>query len=459
MKRIDLADKLVELARKNGADEAEAYVAESSEVEIQIQNENADSVTYKNKGGYGIRALIDGRMGFASCNNLNVDDAENIIKKLIADTNHNSPDENNVLPDRIATDSNDGLERFDEKIKSTPVDDKIDLAITIERAAKKYDQRIHHIGWLMYGDEAIEYAISSTRGVHGEARYSNAFGYALAVAMDKSASGQPDPSTTQTGNGIGVSNYFAKLNPEEIGQKAAQYAIRMLGAEEGRTDELEAVFPPESASHFLDLIADMVSAELVQKKKSILSDKMGQMVASDLITVIDDGRLPEGLATSCVDAEGLPTTTKEIIRNGKLVQLLYDSYTANKDKTVSTGNANRGSYSSRPSISPSNFYIKPGSISRDELLGKVAHGLYITEMTGLHAAVDPVTGQFSIPCKALKIEKGELTTPVSDISMSGNLFDFLKSIDGIADDLSWEIHQHITGTPTIKVKSVKISGR
>lgn len=460
MNRLELAERLVERSRKLGADEAEACVMESASVEIEILNSRAETVNYKNQRGFGLRALKDGRMGFASSNNLDLSSADDIIRKLITNTAKHSLDEHNVLPDPVPEASDDhSLERYDEKLKTIPVKKKIEKAIAIDTAARSADPRIVQIGWLQYGDSADEYAIVSSKGIMYESRRSEIYGYIVAVAMETTPGGQSDPTGAQTGTGIEVKSYFDDLDPENPGKKAARTALRMLGATDGETGEVEAVFPPESGYSFIDLIADMVSADLVQKKKSIFTGRLRESVASEKVTIIDDGRLKGGLASAALDGEGLPTGTKEIIAGGRLTQLLYDSYTAHKGGTEPTGNAERPSYSSRPMIAPTNFYLRPGNASRDKLIGSVGNGLYITEVSGLHASVDPITGNFSIPCKGLMIEHGELSRPVSNITISGNMFDFLKSIDGIADDLTWEVRGNVIGVPTYRVSGIKISGK
>ncbi|MCP4569779.1 MAG: TldD/PmbA family protein [FCB group bacterium] len=460
MNRLELAERLVERARKLGADEAEAYVLQSSSVEIHVVNEQADSVNYKDSGGYGLRLLKDGRMGFASSSDLDLSAADDIIRKLIDNTARHSRDEHNVLPQSVPGTADDrSLELYDETVKTTPIGKKIEKAITIEKAAKAADPRIVQIGWLQYGDGADEYAIVSSKGVKGEMRDTSAYGYIMAVGMESGSDGSPDPATAQTGNGLDVKAFLSELDPEYIGKKGAGYALRMLGAEDGATSELTGIFPPESGHSFVDLVADMISADLVQKKKSIFTGKLGEMVASDKVTIIDDGRLKGGMGSSAVDAEGVPTTTKNIIKNGRLEQLLYDCYTAHRGNTLPTGNAGRRSYTTRPGIGPTNFYLQKGDISRDEIIGSVQNGLYVTELSGLHASVDPVTGNFSIPCKGILIKGGELGRPVTNITVSGNIFDFFKSIDAVADDLTWEIQDSVIGVPTFRVDGIKVSGR
>lgn len=459
MNKLEFGEKIVARAHQLGADEAEVYVSESSSVGIEVVNKQPHTVNYQDRAGYGLRLLKDGRMGFASSNNFDISAVDDIIRRLIGNTGNHSPDEHNTLPESLPSPPSDDLVSFDETVKYLPIEEKIKKAVAIETAALETDHRITQAAWLQYADETTEYAIISSRGIKNQVRCSEVSAFLLAVAAELNHSGQPDPETAQTGIAMDTKARFDELIPQAVGQKAARYALRMLGAQGGHTGEMEAVFPPETSGSFIDLVSRMVNADLVQKKKSIYTNKLGEMVASDIVTIIDDGRLKGGLASAEVDAEGVPTTTKEIVKNGRLTQLLYDSYTAHRDNTVSTGNADRNSYRSRPIIAPTNFYLQKGHISREKLIGDIDNGLYLTEVTGLHAAVDAVTGDFSIPCKGILIRHGELSIPVSNITISGNFFDFFKNIVEIADDLTWEVQENVIGTPTFKVKNIKVSGK
>lgn len=460
MNRKELAERLVERALKSGAQDAEAFVAESASVEIEIRDAKVETVEYKNLAGYGVRVLIDGKMGFASSNNVDVEKAGDILARLVKYTSYHSPDEHNVFPaSGNGADIDHSLDHYDEKVLTTPVEKKIEVALAIESLTREADKRIVHIPYLQYGDEATEYTIVSSRGITGEARRTEVYGAAMAAAMQTGADGNPDPATIQTGVGIEVTADFEKLNPQEVARKASTYAVRMLGAVDGSTAEMAGVFPPETGHSFIKLIADMVAADLVQKKKSLYSGRINEMVASGLVTITDDGRMKGGLGSMAVDAEGVPSTTTPIIDKGKLVGFLHDSYTAHRGNAASTGNAKRSSFDTRPYIAPTNFYLAAGKISRDALLSAVSEGLYVTEVSGLHASVDRVTGHFSIPGKGILIKNGELTHPIGNITISGNIFDFFKGIDAVADDLTWEKREDTIGTPTFRVAAIKISGK
>jgi PmbA protein len=460
MNRLELAEKLVDMAQKGGAGEAEAFVLESTSVDIRIRDGEVETIQYKDLSGFGIRVLIDGGMGFASSNNLHLGTAAEVIARAVAYTRYHTPDEHNIFPGLVSgADIDYSLDRCDETLPHVAVDEKVKLAIAMEAAAKDADPQIAHAPFVIYGDESKAYAIASSRGIRGEARRSEVYGAVMAVAMQKSSSGQPDPASTQTGTGMEVVSHYLDLDPSLVGRKAAKFAVRMLGARDGKTTEMQGVFPPEAGFNFIKLVADMVAADLIQKKKSIYTGKMDEIVASDQVTIIDDGRLKGGLGSSAVDAEGVPSSTTTIIDKGRLAGFLHDAYTAHRGGTTSTGNAHRPSFDSKPYIAPTNFYLAPGTISRDGLMTSVTDGLFVTEVSGLHASVNQVTGDFSIPAKGIVIKNGELAAPISNITISGNIFDFFKGIDAVADDLTWEPREDVIGTPTFKVASLKISGK
>lgn len=460
MKNIELAEKLIERAKKLGAEEAEAYVSQSTTAQIQINNSEADTVNYRKSGGFGLRILLDGKLGFASANRMSLDGADDLIKKLVANTTKHTPDEHNLLPKPNSSDNgaDDQFDLYDDNILASPIEDKIKNALQIDSAARLTDPRIVNMGWIQYGDSAEEFAIASTLGIRGESRRSYVYGYALPTAMAMDEKGQPDPTTVQTGAALDVFSHLSEFDPKSLGVKAARRALRMIGAGQCPSGEMDVLLPPETGSSFIGLVADMLSADLIQKKKSIFAGKLNEQVASKKVTIIDDGRLIGGLASAMVDGEGNPTTTKEIIKDGQLTQFLYDSYTAHRGNTTSTGNAARSAFDCRPTISPTNFYLKPGLLSPEEILATVANGLFLTEVSGLHASVDKVTGNFSIPGKGLMISGGELAQPVTGLTVSGNIFDFFKSVSIVGNDLTWELQSHVIGAPTIKVDGLKITG-
>lgn len=444
------AEELIDAALTYGADDAEIYCSTKQETEIMAGNGQAETVSIRSDTGFAVRVLRDSRMAFASSNLSARKAAVDLVKDVTERALLHSPDENNVIPEAIDRDVAGVEEPYDSELESLPLSAKIEKTLNIEKAAKAYDSRVQGFAWLQYGDSVQEFSVVNSRGIRARSRGSIAYAFAYAIAGDG--------KSVQTGTHAGSTAYFDKLSATEIGETVAEYAVRMLGAGSYKTGEYHVVFPPETNTALLGAVADMLSADQVQKGKSPFRDRLGDMVASEIVTVTDDGLMPGGLATSPYDSEGVPSSTTVLIKNGKLKTFLYDSYSAKKGKTDSTGNASRANYHAQPSITPTNLYLRPGNISQSDLIRSIQDGLYITELSGLHAGINPTTADVSIPAKALVIRNGEFAGGVDNITISGNLLDLYRKVDSIADDLTWIPGNGMLGAPTMSIPDVKVTG-
>jgi len=444
------AETLIDAALSYGVDAAEIYYCRTTSTEIMAGNGAAEKVTTKSDDGFAVRVLKDHRKAFASSNLSDTKAAIDLVRDLSRRCPLHSPDEFNVIPKPVIAAAGGVEEPFDSGLTEIPLADKIGKILEVESVAKAFDPRLQGFGWLQYGDISQDIAVYNSYGVKSESKGTLIYAYCYAIASDG--------SSIQTGTHVDASGYFATFDSAEIGRTAAEYAVRMLGAKPIKTGEYRLVLPPETATAFLNAMSEMLSADKVQKGKSPYCDLLGRTVASDIVTVIDDGRLEGGLATSRYDSEGVPTEETVLIENGKLKTFLYDAYCAKKGSTKSTGNSSRGSYHRQPAISPTNFYLKPGSTKRDEAIRSVDEGLYITEVSGLHAAVNPTSADFSVPAKALLIKNGEFAGAVDNITISGNLLKFFENIEMLADDLSWVPSTGMMGSPTIFVADTKVTG-
>ena len=201
------------------------------------------------------------------------------------------------------------------------------------------------------------------------------------------------------------------------------------------------------------------SADRVQKDISALKGKIGQMIASEMITLVEDPHRTGAMASSSFDSEGVPTVPKRIIDNGVLKTYLYNLKTAHKDGVKSTGNASKGTYKGTIGTAPSNIYIEPGKVPFENLIGSIEEGVFIVGFQGLHAGLDSISGDFSLQCHGFEVRNGKLGKPVSQITVSGNFFEMLNAIDAIADDLIFSIMANdFMGAPSIRINKMAISG-
>src|SRR5437762_9728042 len=241
-------------------------------------------------------------------------------------------------------------------------------------------------------------------------------------------------------------------SPEKVGTIAAQRTIRRLGARKVKTAQVPVVFDPMVAASSLERIFEGVNGDSVYRGASFLAGKLGQKIAGDNVTIIDDGTIPGGFETSPFDGEGIPTRRTVVIENGVLKSYLLNTYTAKKLGLETTGNASRG-LAGTPGIGPGNYYLQPGAKMPKEIIAAIPEGLYVTEFLG-HGA-NLVTGDYSRGASGLWISGGELTYPVEEITVAGNLKELFFNISEIGNDLDF---RGAMACPTIRVDGLMVGG-
>ncbi|MDI3281257.1 MAG: metallopeptidase TldD-related protein, partial [Bacillota bacterium] len=247
---------------------------------------------------------------------------------------------------------------------------------------------------------------------------------------------------------------YADLKPRQVGEEAAQKAVALLGAGTIPTRRLPVLLDPFVAAEFLQVLGPGLTADAVQKGKSLFRGRVGETVASPLVQLVDHGRLENGLASAPVDDEGVPTRETVLIADGVLRGYLYNTYTAARDGVASTGNGVRNSFRGTPEVRPSNFYLRPGAISRQRLWAESGEALYLTAVLGMHTA-NPISGDFSLGAAGLLLRDGQVVRPVRGVTVAGNLLALLQGIDGLADDLRFLGGY---GAPTVRVQGLTVSG-
>lgn len=447
----DFARYLMDAALNCGAENAEIYLSERTETEITISNGKPETVNVKSERGYGVRVEINSRIGFYSSNRMEPLLATENVRQVVKAAELHTADPFNGLPEWHGEQEADVEEIYDPRLMKIPLSEKIDAAIEIERAGYAADKRVAGFVWILYGDISESYRVFSSKGIDVSSAGTTCYGFAYCFAHSG--------NSVQTGRYARAHGHYRDFDPALIGRTSAHYALRMLGTRDCRSGRMQALFPPEAGIPLLHSLFGMVEADSVQKGKSPFRNKMGKKVASEVVSIIDDGTLPGGLASRPYDSEGVATAWTEVIENGVLKNYLYDTYTARKGGTKSTGNASRNSYGSKPLIYPTNFFIRPSNDSVPDMMAGIKNGIMITELAGLHAGINNATADFSVPAKGIMIENGELTYPVDNISISGNLFDFLNNISSVGNDLLWEPIDGMIGAPTFLVEDLKIVGR
>jgi len=444
-KYINIGKDLITKSNKLGIDGIEVYIMQSQDLSIEVSNGEIETLKNAESKGVGIRVFKDKGIGYSFSSDFSNSALEMVLHQAAANSVIVEKDPFNKMPD--GTFKYPKLDLYDPEIVSTALEDKINIAKEIELAARAEDKRITITENSSYQDAIYSINIVNSNGL--EAVYNGAYCGAYAFLVGE------ENGDSQTGFSVQYELKYAQLDPQKIGKEAAQKAVRMLGAKEISTQKATVVLDPYIVTNFLGVLSPSLSAESVQKGKSVFAGKIGEMVAAKNVSIIDDGIMPGGILSSPFDGEGVVCQKTVLVDKGNLSTFLHNTYTAAKDNVKSTGNGTRGSYKSTPDVGTTNFYLDKGDLTRENLLKDVEQGLYVTEVMGIHTA-NPISGDFSVGAAGIWIENGEFKYPVRGVAIAGNLATLLMSIDGIADDLTFFVGK---GAPTVRIKDMVISGK
>ncbi|MHB1843440.1 MAG: TldD/PmbA family protein, partial [Deltaproteobacteria bacterium] len=375
------------------------------------------------------------------------DSLASLVDRALALAKAAAPDEANRLPTAAALKARNPQQPLcDPAVEALSTEWKIDAAKTMERVGRSVDPRIKAFESVGAQDVTSEVALASSEGVSDGYRHGYVALFSMPVAQDEGG--------LQTGYWVDYRRFLSDLEaPEEVGRRAAERAVRMLGAQKGETCRVPVVFEPMQAAGFVSGLVAALNGNLVRKRASFLCGKLGQKIAPASLSLVDDGLWPRGLGSQPFDGEGLATRRTPLIDRGVLQSYLYDTYTAHKAKAKSTATASRG-YQSLPGIGTTNLVLEGHApVPAPELLRGVRRGLYVTAMLG-HGA-DSVTGVYSRGAAGFWIENGELGRPVQEVTVAGNLLTMLQSIDGVGDDLDF---RGSVGAPSLRFGELTVAG-
>jgi PmbA protein len=412
-----------------GVGDAEAFVEDSTGIEIRVYDGEVESLAESAARGLGVRAWIDGRTGYAYGTDLSDDGVREIVAGAVETARIGDPDEFAGPPELNGATAPTLSGIHDSSLAATSTEDKVELAKQIERACRATDE-VAAIEQTVYADEEERVAIASTGGFEGAYAATSCYAYLAAIAA-----GEGDDR--ETGLGFGVARAPGGLVADEIGAEAAERATALLGAMKPKSRSCPVVLDETVAASFMGFIGGVLCADSVQRGRSPFAGKLGEEIASPALNLSDDGTDPEGPASAPFDGEGTPRRRNALIDGGALRTYLHDSYTARREGEEPTGNAARGGYRTAPSVSTSNLVISPGEGSLDELLGEAEGGIYVTDVAGLHSGVNPVSGTFSVGASGCEISGGALGQPHTEFTIASDLASMLGAVKAAARGSRW----------------------
>ena len=440
------AEAVLSLAIDLKAAAAEVFLRSSSSTSVEVKDQTVDAFERARDIGVGLRVLLGGRMGFAYTTDLSAAALKDLARSAVTNAGNTAADPFNTIPAKPSAPYR-AVTIHDPAVAAVPDREKIERVMAMEREAFAVDPRVRRIR-----KASATFSVSKTlmMNTHGAALAYN--GTAVSASIEVVAD---ERGESQAGWEFDVKRSYRALDIEAVGRRAARKAIDLLGARHLDSVKAPVVLEASVAEELLSILASGLSAENVQKKKSLFIGRLGTDVVSPLITVHDDGLLEGGIGSAPADDELVPTQNKKVIDQGRLALFLHNAYTAGRDRSESTGNGVRGGFRGTPGVGVTNLYIAPGPHAPEELIASTSRGLMVTEIMGAHTA-NPITGDFSVGATGFWIESGKKAFPVREITISGNILDLMKNVDAVGNDLRFSGR---IGSPSLRVKELSIGGK
>ncbi|RLI60014.1 MAG: hypothetical protein DRO87_00985 [Candidatus Thorarchaeota archaeon] len=442
---LSIGEQAVKLAEKLGADQAEAYVSESRSFAIEVENTAIKSADEIRDLGVGVRSVIGKKIGFAYVTTVQLDDIAEIVEKSVQIARASIADPAfETLP---GTDMQHPVVKglYSKEIAELSSDEAASLLLrAIDSSRAVLEGRDFAVsGGIDVG--SVHNAVVNSLGVNASEKRTSIILYSYPIVKEG------DDQTTSYE--YQVSRELNKIDPEWVGTQAAEMTLRLLGPKTIDGGDLPVLLAPMGAGRvFASGFAGAVNAEEVQYGRSYISDAIGDEIASEQLTIVDDALLPAGIGSRAFDAEGVSSRKTQVVENGVLKSLLHNSYTANKDGVENTANASRVSYSGLPSISPSNFIITPDKGTFDDLVSEMGRGV-ICRNTGDRPNM--TTGEMSaMILEGFYVENGEIKHALKNTLMGINMRDLLKRVVRVGADVRTTLSMI---TPSVMIERAMIT--
>jgi PmbA protein len=445
---LNLAENAVNNALRKGAASAEAYVYEGQTTNVGIERGQITKSSRIIDRGLGIRVSVDKAIGFAYTNMMSEPNAteDTILKALSAARSSKADQDWHGLPEKKPYGVAENT--YDRKIHELRSEDLVGLASTMLDAATAADKRVLPVEGGV-GIAYISAAVGNSNGIAG-------FDKGTIIECSLATVAKEGNTVTPVCFEFNAERDY-NVNPEWVGKEAARLAASALKTKRIETKNTKLIFTQFALQELLYFtLVNAVKADNVQRDQSPFKGRLGEKVASDAVTIYDDGLLRGGLRTAAFDGEGAPRQKTLLVEKGVLRGFLYDNYAAKKEGKESTGNASRAGYLSTPEIEATNFHVMPGNKSVDQLMNEVDEGLLIYFLQGAHSS-NPVSGEFSVVATpAWKIKKGEIVHCSRGVMLAGNMFEVLKNVRVVANN---ERKMGQLVSPWIMVENVKVIGK
>lgn len=441
-KFIDIVFNKAELKK---IEEFEIYFLSGANISLKVYKGKIDSFSNNQSQGISFRGKFNGKMGYSYTESFEEEDADFLINEAEGNASVIESDDEQIIYDGKG--DYIPVKTYNKSLEEVQIPEIENFLINLEKEAENFDKRVKNISTCMFGMGSSERIIKNSKGVDLKDMGNIAYTY-ISVSVEENG-------VIKTGSDFKVSRNFADFNYKDIAQNAVKEAVSKLNPISINLKESRCIIENLAFTSLLGSMAGIFSAEAVQKGVSLLKGKIGEKIAGDKFTLVDDPHLKDGDGSSSFDSEGVPTKYKELITEGILNTYLYNLKTAKKDGVESTGNASKGGYKGTVGISSFNLYVKEGDKSFDELLKNIQNGVLITDFAGLHSGLNSISGDFSLAAEGYIIENGIRGKALNQMTVAGNFFELLKDIEEVGNDMKFSLSS--TGSSSVIIKKLHFS--
>lgn len=439
--------EIIQKGLELGLEAVEVYASNSESNTLKLDEGVLESYNRRELFGVSIRGLYQGKMSYVYTETLDDDAVEQVLNKLVENVKLIDATEPEFMYEGGATYHMVPELVSDYKAHSTG--EKIAMLQKLEKDILSVSEKIKKVGYCQYSENSQSIQIVNSKGLNLSRSHSYISAFVGALASEN--------TQTVMGYAGDVNTNFENLETERIVKEVTESALKQLGASDITSGKYPVVFKRDVATEILQAFSTIFSGDAAIKKMTILTDKIGQNIFGDNITIIDDPFYSDALVKSSFDDEGVPCETKYVVEKGVFKGFMHNLKTANSLNAKPTGNGFKSDVSGSVSVSPTNLYIQEGTKTKDQIIESVEDGIFVTEVSGLHAGLNPISGDFNVQASGFVIQNGVLGRPITLFVVSGNFYEMMNQVEEIGNDIEKRFVN--VASPTLKIKSLAISGK
>lgn len=436
--------------KEYGIEDMEVYMVNSASMGFNIYEGKLERYSVSSERNLSIRGYYKGKMGYSYTEKLTDDSINELLINLIQYAQNNESEDVEILssPSNVY----EKIQKRENKLDRYSDEEKIEFLKSLEKVSFEYDSRVKAVRTCGYREKTTTIYIKNTKGLELTGTHSIGVITLSVVARD-----EKDVQTSYTQM---VVDDLLEEYKDKLVREAVSDAVNMLGAASIESKNYEIILRNNVAADLFSNMSPIFFGNIVQKNLSLMKGKIGKRVGVSKLSIIENPLMDNGAVFRTFDDEGTPTYSKYIIENGILKTFLHNKKTAEKEGLKSTGNGFRHSHKSSIGVLATNMYVEKGNTTLEEMISCVDEGIMITEIEGLHAGINSISGEFSLSSNGFLIEKGQITRPICQIVISGNFYGLLNDIVSIGNDIKFSSPEgNYFGSPSLKIKSLTVAGK